>query len=282
VWISIQSIKLAANILVPGASKTQIQSKMVSFHCPTKPKSLALLLFLASFLSSLELVIGQDKGIFMPDPATLIYLPQVNVTLKNQFTGVKHTLIFPNVAITSSPTKENVTIDITLGTAEPAVAGTTATGITLKLEIKKQRGYWLLKNAFMSGTVGIDKESTTLKDNGLYSSMELTAPLPRSYHCGKFGPFFPKVTAEEKKKSNITASIQLLDFQFQTFMKNGTFFGPSYDCVGFFSIGILSGIFITIMLIAIISWALSMIMSVNTMDRFDDPKGKSISFAGTE
>jgi V-type H+-transporting ATPase S1 subunit len=52
--------------------------------------------------------------------------------------------------------------------------------------------------------------------------------------------------------------------------------------VGFFSIGILSGIFITILLMGIITWGIVMIMNVNTMDRFDDPKGKQITVTATD
>ena len=60
-------------------------------------------------------------------------------------------------------------------------------------------------------------------------------------------------------------------------MKNNSKFGPSYDCVGFFSIGIWSGIFVTIILLSILSWGITMVMSVKTMDRFDDAKSKPIS-----
>jgi len=42
------------------------------------------------------------------------------------------------------------------------------------------------------------------------------------------------------------------------------------------------GIFVTILLMSIIAWGLAMIMDVKTMDRFDDPKGKPLSFGGTD
>jgi len=39
---------------------------------------------------------------------------------------------------------------------------------------------------------------------------------------------------------------------------------------------------VTVILMAVISWGLVMIMNVKTMDRFDDPKGKPVSFGGNE
>lgn len=65
-------------------------------------------------------------------------------------------------------------------------------------------------------------------------------------------------------------------------MKNNSKFGPSYDCIGFFSIGILSGWFVTIILLGILTWGITMVMSVNTMDRFDDPKSKPIAVGTSE
>jgi len=65
-------------------------------------------------------------------------------------------------------------------------------------------------------------------------------------------------------------------------MKGNDKFGRSYDCVGFFSIGILSGWFITILLLGLLTWGIKMVMNVNTMDRFDDPKGKTITVNATD
>lgn len=48
------------------------------------------------------------------------------------------------------------------------------------------------------------------------------------------------------------------------------------DCVGFFSPAIWGALFVVIILVTILSTGLTMIMDIRTMDRFDDPKGKTI------
>lgn len=59
-------------------------------------------------------------------------------------------------------------------------------------------------------------------------------------------------------------------------------FVDEYECVGFFTPGIWMGIVVTIVLLSILSWGMKMLMDVKTMDRFDDPKGKPISFGSGE
>lgn len=59
-------------------------------------------------------------------------------------------------------------------------------------------------------------------------------------------------------------------------------FVDAYECVGFFTPGIWMGIIVTLILISILTWGMKMIMDIKTMDRFDDPKGKPISFGSGE
>lgn len=53
-------------------------------------------------------------------------------------------------------------------------------------------------------------------------------------------------------------------------------FSDSWDCVGFTSGGIWGGLFVTLLMLVILSIGMSWIMDIRTMDRFDDPKGKTI------
>ena len=53
-------------------------------------------------------------------------------------------------------------------------------------------------------------------------------------------------------------------------------FAISSNCVGFFSIPILSGLMCALLLIVILSFGIGMIANIQTMDRFDDPKGKNL------
>jgi len=71
------------------------------------------------------------------------------------------------------------------------------------------------------------------------------------------------------------------NFQIQPYAANNTF-GPTADCVYFFTPSILSGLLLTVLLLAITSWGIAMIMGIHTMDRFDDPKGKPLFIGSTE
>lgn len=59
-------------------------------------------------------------------------------------------------------------------------------------------------------------------------------------------------------------------------------FGPCNECIGFFSAGIWGGLFVVILLLLILFWGLSNMMEIRTMDRFDDPKGKTITISATD
>lgn len=59
-------------------------------------------------------------------------------------------------------------------------------------------------------------------------------------------------------------------------------FNDAYDCVGFTTIPIWSGLFVTFILAVIMTMGLTMIMDIKTMDRFDDPKGKTIIINASE
>lgn len=54
------------------------------------------------------------------------------------------------------------------------------------------------------------------------------------------------------------------------------------DCVGFFSPAIWGALFVVILLMSILSCGLTFIMDIKTMDRFDDPKGKTITVNAQE
>lgn len=74
-----------------------------------------------------------------------------------------------------------------------------------------------------------------------------------------------------------------LVMQIQGFgLANGTDFSYASDCAGFFTPGIWMALLTSLILLLTLIYGLHMIMHVSTMDRFDDPKGPSISVPQTE
>lgn len=59
-------------------------------------------------------------------------------------------------------------------------------------------------------------------------------------------------------------------------------FSIAEDTVGFFTIPIWSGLFVTSLLVTIVLIGLSLIYDIKTMDQFDDPKGKPLTINAAE
>ncbi|KFB36113.1 AGAP003879-PA-like protein [Anopheles sinensis] len=59
-------------------------------------------------------------------------------------------------------------------------------------------------------------------------------------------------------------------------------FGDAWHCVGFTTGGILSGLFLILIFLIIGAYGIAWMMDIRTMDRFDDPKGKTIIVNTTE
>ena len=66
-------------------------------------------------------------------------------------------------------------------------------------------------------------------------------------------------------------------FQVQPFDTKNFTFNEAVDCVGWYTEPIWSGLIVALVLVGILTCGLAMIAQVTTMDRFDDPKGKTIS-----
>ncbi|XP_057663082.1 V-type proton ATPase subunit S1 [Diorhabda carinulata] len=112
--------------------------------------------------------------------------------------------------------------------------------------------------------------NSTLQENTLtlIPTAPIYAPEKFSFHCGD--QFF----------SNDSLKILLKDFQIQLLFNNENStnkFGDAYDCVGFTTVPIWSGLFVTAILLIIMTIGITMMMDIRTMDRFDDAKGKTIT-----
>jgi len=230
------------------------------------------LLFLAS---SYVLIHGQDlPEPFKIDTQALLYFTKLNVVLVDNGENRARR----NVSLTANQPTETqfnlthgqFTLTATDGKAGDLSVSNFNLGVSVQIVSKE---YWTISNLALSADGSAGGQSFQFKDVPLISSMDTSAPRGRSFHCTRFGPW----VGVSDKIGNFTPAVEFTSFQMEAFMKDNSKFGPSYDCVGFFSIGIWSGIFVTIILLSILSWGITMVMSVKTMDRFDDPKSKPIS-----
>ncbi|RZC43100.1 uncharacterized protein BDFB_008836 [Asbolus verrucosus] len=137
---------------------------------------------------------------------------------------------------------------------------------TTNFKFSISNGYWYINSI----TVQESEEPIDLKISDMY------APVRFSYHCGDL-----KLSHSQGSQILSLPGFQIQLFENDTHAHNITF-GDAYDCVGFTSVPIWSSLFVTAILLIIITLGLTMMMDIRTMDRFDDAKGKTITINASE
>uniref|UniRef100_UPI0037E92DBC V-type proton ATPase subunit S1b n=1 Tax=Semicossyphus pulcher TaxID=241346 RepID=UPI0037E92DBC len=131
-------------------------------------------------------------------------------------------------------------------------------------------------------------DSVQLQINNLTASFigsrSIYAPAEYSFHCQSVRSFGEILLVPNTTNGNASQwRLNFADFQIQGFsLANKTEFAYANDCAGFFTAGIWMGLITTLLMLLIFVYGLHMIMQLNTMDRFDDPKGPSISVPQVE
>ncbi|XP_037948971.1 V-type proton ATPase subunit S1-like [Teleopsis dalmanni] len=133
-----------------------------------------------------------------------------------------------------------------------------STAKSLTFDITLSGGYFSMSN------LKYDSNGFTIR-NGT-----LEAPTDLSYFCGN-------VTLNGTTSGSLIWNSLQFQAPFGSTKDTNFMFGDAWHCVGFFTPGILSGLFVVLIFLAIIFTGVCWMMDINTMDRFDDPKGKTIT-----
>jgi len=104
---------------------------------------------------------------------------------------------------------------------------------------------------------------------------KVKAPIGLSFCCYDPGMFIGMDAGIEI--GMFTMGLTFPDVQLQAFqLKNQGSFGPEWSCGELMSIGLWIGLLVTFFFALICYYGFSMLANIQTMDRFDDPKGKTI------
>ncbi|XP_051020134.1 V-type proton ATPase subunit S1-like [Acomys russatus] len=109
-----------------------------------------------------------------------------------------------------------------------------------------------------------------------FNASQVTGPSIYSFHC-------EYVSSLSKRGSLLVTNVPspwqvtLHHFQVQAFNVTGRQFSYASDCAGFFSPGIWMALLTTSFILFVSTYGLHMILSLKTMDRFDDHKGPTIT-----
>ncbi|KAF7669481.1 hypothetical protein LDENG_00189700 [Lucifuga dentata] len=156
-----------------------------------------------------------------------------------------------------------------------------SSGFNLSFAMSQQFYSASARNWFTLDSVQLQYEGQTASYIG---SRSIYAPVEYSYHCQSVSSFQDALLVPSNTTENTSHwRLNFVDFQIQGFsLQNGTNFSYASDCAGFFTPGIWMGLLTSLLMLLILIYGLHMILQLNTMDRFDDPKGPSISVPQTE
>ncbi|KAG6459172.1 V-type proton ATPase subunit S1-like [Manduca sexta] len=141
---------------------------------------------------------------------------------------------------------------------------------SLTLNFQQAGGYWFFDS--------VDLEQSPSVSEHLLPTSDVHALIDFSYRCKQFISF-----SSVNESTVYTVSFE--DMKIQPFFASSNEsqpFGDSFNCVGFFSAPIWAGLFVVFILLAIMFYGVMMMMDIRTMDRFDDPKGKTITINAAE
>ncbi|XP_045780609.1 uncharacterized protein LOC123877773 [Maniola jurtina] len=140
--------------------------------------------------------------------------------------------------------------------------------ITLEFSFKQSGGWWT--------AVGVEIKRG-LENTGL----NLQAPTPpdapsavlgKAYHCS-----LPLVYANDEG-----ATLTFTNIQMQPFMDSTEKFADAFDCIGFTSVPIWSGLMVTFIMMIGLAVSISMILDIKTMDRFETNRSKQLTITVSE
>uniref|UniRef100_T1HAB1 V-type proton ATPase subunit S1/VOA1 transmembrane domain-containing protein n=2 Tax=Rhodnius prolixus TaxID=13249 RepID=T1HAB1_RHOPR len=135
----------------------------------------------------------------------------------------------------------------------------------LRFRFEKEENRWKL--AFVEFEDGAVKEE-------LYPEADISAPIGKSFKTTS-----PVVFRSKDEKD---VELRFGGLQAQAFMTGVEFGETAKAKTVFFTPGIWSGLIVTFILGLILTWGIVMLMDIRTMDRFDDPKGKTIQAGGAD
>lgn len=166
-------------------------------------------------------------------------------------------ITFKTVTADKSTTIGDGGVDVTFDSGE----------YKLILHLFESAGSWSLTNASVNGFPAV-------------THTHISAPNSFSFKCSS--PLYFQLSKNAKKDYH---SISIRGLQIEAKFGDGaalTRFKPAVECVGFTSPAIWTGLFVSFLLLLILTIGITFILDIRSMDRFDDPKGKTITVIASE
>jgi len=212
---------------------------------------------------------SDDPGASYHTPCVLLYLRS---NMEYSPSGQTGTFVTLSDATSLGGSCDSTGGSNTLGLKYSGVQlGSEPQDVTVTFEFSRTQGWRAPRVAVAVG----GQANTTLLLQGDLAATSI--PLGMSYSCS---PAFVYRAATEGGADR--ATLRVNGVQMQAFMTSTEVFGPYWDCVGFFTPGIWMGLLTAALGLVILAYGFMMIATITTMDRFDDPRGKTITVTQEE
>ncbi|XP_023339081.1 uncharacterized protein LOC111709580 [Eurytemora carolleeae] len=153
-------------------------------------------------------------------------------------------------------------------------------GLQIEMTFDQKKGNYIMTDLKIVNLAVQGKlEDVPVLSTRTQHGYEVEAPLGLSFGCFNPGMFGPKGNRTEAR---VSAGLMFPGLELQVYKVSGGRFGPLWECGNYIPIGLWVGIIVTLGFSLICAWGFTMLANINTMDRFDDPKGKSIYVPQTE
>jgi len=150
--------------------------------------------------------------------------------------------------------------------------------------VKTKDEYYMNKLEVIGITIGNDQVHKNELEVKTKNGYKVIAPIGSSFCCYDPGMFEPKKgeASEEQMNNAYSVGLTFPKMQLQVFKLSRVRFGPEWTCDMFMTIGVWVGLLVTLLFASICVWGFCMLANIQTMDRFDDPRGKSIYVPQTD
>ncbi|XP_062551396.1 uncharacterized protein LOC134216519 [Armigeres subalbatus] len=145
--------------------------------------------------------------------------------------------------------------------------------LTLKFRFEMDAGYWNMPkvDVFLIDTKSKDASKTTDVTLEISEGDAPYAPMGFSYSCSK-----------QLVYRNGSTVLTLENIQVQPALEGSTKFGSAWDCIGFTTVPIWSGLFVTSFMAIGLALAICAILDIKPPNRFESRTGKQLTFTVQE
>lgn len=141
--------------------------------------------------------------------------------------------------------------------------------------------YWRMDLSYSNNSTGEVDLKRSHADPRLYRTFAVPRGVAYACNSSIYNSYTVNATSligfEGSVFQFLSVQVQPYNVTFTTSLSNNPFFSSTYNCEGYFTFPSWMGVFIVLLLLLILYLSTIFIFSMQTIDRFDDPRGQTIN-----